>query len=203
MPRALACCLTSSLVLLALAPTPAQEQEFEGVATLTLVFTNNGEPLPDPLLGKFYVYEPGKPDHYLGWGHAARSIRVPAGLYDIVIRYANDKVVERRVLEEFELVGEVLLEEEAAFELPEASLTVDIISGGSPIPVYSGSFSVHRAGQRGKPLAAKRPGETVTIPPGTYDIEVVYRDPLGLKSTWLNGYHLEGDRYEAVKVHWK
>ena len=90
-------------------------------ATLTVLFTNNGEPLPDPAHGRVYVYEEGKRERYLAWADASRSIRIEEGVYDVVIRYANDTIVEERVLESFELSGQVTHEE--SFSIVPASVT--------------------------------------------------------------------------------
>jgi hypothetical protein len=190
MPRSIA----KMLVLLAvLAVTPAAIAQS---ASLTVTFTNNGEPLEDPTHAKFYVYEVEERDTYLGWGHGAKAVRVPEGTYDVVIKYRNGEIYEERVLEELELAGDV--EQEIGFNIPIARLTVQITSGGEPILVHTGRFSLYAASRRGKPLVSKRPGETVTIRPGSYDIEVVYRDHRGLQATWLEYYSLEGERFEAV-----
>lgn len=167
-------------------------------ASLSVLFTNHGEPLDDPLSGRFYIYEEGKREHYLTWGSAARSARVEEGVYDIVIRYVNDTIVEERVLESFELRGDVVHEQ--ALEVVPAHLTIEITAGGAPISVHSGSYDVHLAGSRGKPIAARRPGERLTLRPGRYDIEVRYRDPRGLQSTWLRNYLVVDEHLETVDI---
>ena len=171
---------------------------FAATATLTIVFTNNGEPLPDPSQGRFYVYEEEKRENYLAWSNAARPARVEEGTYDIVIHYVNDTIVEERVLESFELSGSVTHEEN--FSIVPAHLTIEITAGGAPIHVHSGSYDVHVAGRRDKPLASRRPGERLTLRAGRYDIEVLYRDPRGLQSTWLNDYLIVDDHLETVDI---
>ncbi len=167
-------------------------------ATLTVVFTNNGEPLPDPAQGRVYVYEEGKRERYLAWADASRSIRIEEGVYDVVIRYVNDTIVEERVLESFELSGEMTHEE--SFSIVPAYLTVEITAGGAPIHVHSGGYNVHVAGRRDKPLASRRPGERLTLRSGRYDIEALYRDPRGLQSTWINDYLVNDDHLETVDI---
>jgi hypothetical protein len=167
-------------------------------ATLTVIFSNNGEPLEDPLFGKFYLYEPGTRENYLSWGHAGRPARVPDGVYDLVITYHNDTIREQRVFEEVELEGDV--EQEAAFSIPVARLVLRVTSGGEPVPRGTGRYQVHRAGQRGKPLASRRPGAPLVLRAGTYDIEVSYRDAEGLQSRWLEGYYVEDLREETVEM---
>jgi hypothetical protein len=167
-------------------------------ATLTLHFTNNGEPLEDPLHGKFYLYEPEQRESYITWGHAARAASVPDGVYDLIIVYHNDTIREERVYEEIELEGD--MEQEVAFAIPVARLTVHVTSGGKPVELGTARFQIHRAGQRGKPLASRRPGATVTMRPGTYDIEVAYRDLEGLQARWLEGYYVEDVREETVEM---
>jgi hypothetical protein len=186
--RALSFAIASLLLVPVAAAAPT--------ATLTFQFTNRGEPLPDPENARFYVYEVEKRDDYLAWGHGAKPARVPEGVYDVVVRYTNDQVVEEREFDELELSGEVL--QEVDFDFETARLTVQIDSGGQPIPMHAGQYSLYRAGQRGEPLVSRRPGESVTTRPGSYDVEVTYRDHKGLQRQWLERYYLEGERFEQV-----
>ena len=166
--------------------------------SLTVYFTNRGEPLEDPLNGRFYVIDPEKGEHYIAWGNAERPVRVPKGIYTVVIRYVNGEIEYEEVYEEVDLTKS--LEHEVDFDIPVARLTLWITTGGFPIARHAGRYSLHRAGQRGKPLVSKRPGETVTIRPGLYDIEVVYRGPDGLESKWLENYNLESFKQESIDI---
>ena len=186
--------LWAVLVLASWATVPAAVV----TASLTVEFTNRGEPLPDPSQGRFYIYEEGKRERYLSWGTAVRAARVPEGTYDIVIRYVNDAIVEEQVLESYELKGDVTLER--AFEIWPAYLTIEITAGGTPIQVHSGGYDVHVAGTRGEPLASRRPGQRLTLPPGRYDIEVRHRDPRGLQSAWLTDYFVVAEHVETVDI---
>jgi hypothetical protein len=186
--------ILAALFLMWLPGAPASA----ATASLTVVFTNNGEPLPDPSQGRVYIYEEEKRERYLAWADAARSISIEAGTYDIVIRYTNDTIVEERVLESFELSGSVIHEE--SFSIVPAYLTIEITAGGAPIHVHSGSYNVHVAGRRDKPLASRRPGERLTLRTGRYDIEALYRDPRGLQSAWLNDYLIIDDHLETVDI---
>jgi hypothetical protein len=192
------------ILLLALTAAGAQEtldplelEDLEDVA-LTLAFTINGDLLADPLHAKFFIYEPGERDEYLDWGHGNRTAHVPGGIYDLVIRYKNDAAIKEIVRKEIELVGEMF--ETIDFNIQLASLSMQITSGGLPIQSYSGRFTLHPAGKRTTVLARKRPGETLIIRRGHYDIEVSYRDAQGLKSTWLENYYLEDVRDETVEL---
>jgi len=167
-------------------------------ASLTIFFTIEGDPLADPLHAKFYIYELGKRDEYLAWGHGAKPAHFPEGIYDVVIRYKNDHAVQEIVREEIELIGD--LEEEIDFTIPLAALTLDVTSGGQSIQTFTGRYALYRPGKHATPLARKRPGERLIIRRGTYDIEVSHRDAEGLKTTWLEDYFLEGVRYETVEL---
>jgi len=171
---------------------------YAGTATLTVVFTNNGEPLPDPAQGRAYVYEEEKRERYLAWADASRPVRIEEGTYDIVIRYINDTIVEERILESFELTGSMTHEEN--FSIVPAHLTVEITAGGTPVHVHSGGYNVYVAGRRDKPLASRRPGERLTLRSGRYDIEALYRDPRGLQSAWLNDYLVIDEHLETVDI---
>lgn len=171
---------------------PAAAQE----ASLTFRFTNFGESLPDPQLVKFYVYEAGKRENYVAWGHGAKTATFPEGTYDIVIRYENDQIVEELERNDMFLTG--WIEEDINFNISIARLTLDITSRGIPVRNFSGSYSIHRAGKRGEPLARKRPGDTLTIRPGVYDIEVAYRSAEALERRWLEGYTLSGEQYDRI-----
>ena len=170
------------------------------IVTLTVHFTNLGEPLEHPKHGRFYLYEAGdeRRERYLAWGHAERPARIEAGVYDLVLRYDNDGVTSEKVLTEFELSED--REHIATFEIPIAYLTLELSADGQPIPVHSASVEVHRAGTRGKPLRSGRPGRRLTLRPGSYDIEVRYRDLEGMKSTWLEAYSLSGEQLESVEI---
>ncbi len=166
--------------------------------SLTVHFTNRGQPLEDPLNGRFYVINPEQGDHYIAWGNAERPVRIPAGVYTVIIRYVNGEIEHEEVYEKVGLTKN--LEHEVDLDIPVARLTLWITTGGFPIARHAGRYSLHRAGQRGKPLVSKRPGETVTIRPGVYDIEVVYRGPDGLESKWLENYNLESFQQESIDI---
>ena len=166
--------------------------------TLTVYFTNRGEALEDPSNGRFYVIDPEQGDHYIAWGDAGRPVRVPAGVYTVIIKYVNGEIEYEEVFEKVELTKN--LEHEVDLDIPIARLTLWITTGGFPIARHAGRYSLHRAGERGEPLVSKRPGETVTIRPGLYDIEVVYRGPDGLESKWLENYNLESFQQESIDV---
>ena len=166
--------------------------------TLTLHFTNNGEPLEEPTHGKFYIFEPEKREAYVAWGHDGKAARFLEGVYDLVIKYSNGQIQDEIVIEGVTLDRNV--EEDIDFEIPVAHLTIDVISGGQPIVTHTGRYNLYPATKRGKPLVSKRPGERITIRPGYYDIEVQYRSPQGLRSSWVNNYSLEGEQFETVEV---
>jgi len=166
--------------------------------SLTISFTYRGEPLEDPLNGRFYVIDPERGEHYIAWGNAERPVRVPEGVYTVVIKYVNGEIEHEEIYEEVDLTEN--LEHEVDFDIPIARLTLWITTGGFPIPRHAGRYTLYHAGKRGKPVASKRPGETVTIRPGLYDIEVVYRGPDGLENKWLENYDLESFQQESIDV---
>jgi len=186
--------ILATLLLWLLSAVPAAA----ATASLSVVFTQNGQPLVDPAQGRFYIYEEEKRERYLAWGRANRPARVEEGTYDVVIRYTNDTIVEERVLDSFELTGKMV--RKANFSVSPAHLTIEITAGGTPIHVHTGSYEIHKSGQRGKPLASRRPGERVTLRTGRYDIEVMYRDPRGLQSTWLSDYLVVDEQFESVDI---
>jgi hypothetical protein len=186
--------LILALITAFLLPIPSMA----ATATLTLLFTNHGQPLRDPTLGKYYLYEPGQRENYITWGHSDKPARIEEGIYDLVVVYENDTIREERVVEELAILGE--MEREVAFDIPVARLTVNVTSGGKPLPRGTGRYSVHRAGQRGKPLAARRPGVPVVLRPGSYDVEVAYRDLEGLQSRWLERLYVENEVEETVEI---
>ena len=124
-------------------------------ASLTIRFTNLGEPLEQPIHAKFYLYELEQRDYYVAWGHAAKTAHFPEGTYDLIIKYKQGEIYEERERLEVELVGDVV--EEIDFDIPVARLTIDITSGGRPIRDFTGSFALYDSGQRDKPVTRKRP----------------------------------------------
>jgi hypothetical protein len=186
--------VAAALLCVCLAATSA----FAANATLTFHFTVRGTALQDPLQARFYVYPPDDDETYLAWGHAARSVTVPQGVYNVVIKYANGAVTRQQVLAKLDLRGDVV--RDVDFDVEIARLAITITSGGVAVPRFAGSFNLYRPGERGTPLLSLRPGETATAPPGRYDVEVLYRGPEGLESKWLEGYALEGERQEVVEV---
>ncbi len=162
-----------------------------------MLLTNNGAALDRADRAKFFIYEPGKRKNYLDWGNAARTARFPSGVYDVVIRFEYDTINEERVWKDVEIIGDYI--EFFAFHIPVAHLTVDVNSGGRPIDTFSGSFGVYAPGSD-KPLARRRPGETITVQRGTYDVVASYRDPEGLKSKRLSGYLVENHQRETVEL---
>lgn len=168
------------------------------LATIELEATRFGDPLIDPTICKFYVYEPEKREHYVAWGHGAKSVKVKPGLYDIVVRYRNDLVRSEQTFSEVKILADYVVK--ADFELAEAELQLDITRGGEPVPRFAAQYKIHEAGKRGKPLTARRPGTTVVLRPGRYDIEVTLRDGRGLKSTWLENYRVEDRHIEVIEM---
>ena len=167
-------------------------------ATLTFLFSNNGEPLEDPALGKYYIYEAGKRENYLAWGRSDQPARVPEGVYDIVMLYRNDAIRVERVREEVELAGEMELG--VAFRIRPARLTLQITSDGRPVSPGAARYRLFPAGRRERPVASRRPGQGVTVQAGTYDIEVAYRSLEGLQTRWLEGYGLEITERVSVEM---
>lgn len=181
-----------------IAQAPPGNGQARAFATVTLSFTNNGEPLNESEHGKFYIHAVGEPKNYIDWGHAGRSARVPVGVYDLILRYENGDIAETITRKKFVLTGDH--EEVIGFRVPIARLKVDITRAGTPIEPFTGTYSVYRSGQRGSPLARKRPGTEITIRPGTYDIEVIHRGGEGIKTQWVEGLHVEGITHETVDL---
>jgi hypothetical protein len=171
-------------------------------ATISINFTNNGEPLDDPQHGKFYVYdaEDEERESYLAWGHADKTVTLPEGVYSVVVRYVNDEIRRERVIEEIELRPDDEVELDMAFNIPVATLTLNVTSDGRPVVPGSARYSLYPAGRRDKPRASKRPGSSMTIEAGTYDIEVSHHSLQGLQTKWLENYRLEGVREETVEM---
>ncbi|HXV75532.1 MAG TPA: hypothetical protein VD788_04375 [Candidatus Polarisedimenticolaceae bacterium] len=170
-----------------------------GDVSLTYRFTNQGLPLDDPSKARFYVYADDNDEVYLAWGSGERpTVTVPEGSYHIVVKYVDDLIEFERVFEEVELADDVEIDFD--FDIPVAHLTMWITSGGFPIPRHAGRYSLYRRGEHDKPLVSRRPGESVTIAPGSYDVEIVYRGPDGLESQWLEDYALDGMRQETIDL---
>jgi hypothetical protein len=174
-------------------------------ATLTVEVLRHGQPLEAADQGRVYVRpldaQRGRdlpPSAYVAWGLGGTPIRVPDGTYDVVVKYVNDRVEHVEVIEKLALSGDV--RRKVDFDAPIARLTLNVAHDGEPVPRFEGAYRLYRAGQRGRPIAAKRPGDTLTILPGTYDVEVVWRGPHGLERRWINGYALREDRVETVDV---
>ena len=183
-----------ALIVGVLLPIPVLAQN----ASLTIHITNNGELLPDPRHGKFYLYEPGKRESYLTWGRAEATVTVPEEKYDLVVVYRNDTIREERLFEEVDLQGEMELD--VGFRIQVAQVNLHLTSGGEPVPRGTASYNVHQAGRRGKPLASRRPGQPVTLREGSYDIEITYRALEGLQRHWLESFYVTGLREETMEV---
>jgi len=169
-------------------------------ASLTVRFTNNGEPLEDPKHGKFYVYDAEDEERrsYLAWGHDGSAVNLEEGIYAVVLLYANDQVRKERVLEEVELAGDQELD--IAFKIPIAQLTVHVTTGGQAVAPGSARYRLFAAGRREKPLASKRPGKSMIIRAGQYDIEVSHQSLQGMQTKWLENYRLDGVHEERVEM---
>ena len=165
--------------------------------TLQMQLTHNRETPERPEIVRFYLFDPEGPEHYIAWGNAERSsVRVPDGTYDVEVRFEYGFVVRTRKLEG--LVIEGTIERSINFDVPISRLTVDVSAAGRSIRAHSGRIAVYRQGDRGKPIGMERPGKTMFLRPGTYDLEVSYFSDEGLKSTWLVDYPIDGDQYESV-----
>lgn len=171
-------------------------------ATLTVNVTHRGLPLEIASHGRVYVRTPemkGAPkDAPVAWGVAGAPIRVADGTYDVVVKYVNDRVEHVEAIEGLALRGDV--QRSVDFDAPIARLTLHVTHEGQPVARFEGSYRLYRAGQRGTPVAAKRPGDTLTILPGTYDIEIAWRGPHGLARRWLSAYPLRDEHVETVEM---
>ena len=174
-------------------------------ATLTVDVLRRGQPLDAASQGRVYVRpvetQRGRDlpaNAYIAWGTAGSPIRVPDGTYDVVVKYVNDRVEHVEAIEKLAVSGDV--RRSVDFDAPIARLTLNVQHAGEPVPRFEGAYRLYRAGQRGRPVAAKRPGDTLTILPGTYDLEIVWRGPHGLERRWLNGYALREDQVETVDM---
>ena len=174
-------------------------------ATLTVEVLRRGLPLDAAEQGRVYIRpveaQRGRDlpaSTYVAWGVAGAPIRVPDGTYDVIVKYVNDQVEHVEALEKLTLSGDV--RRKVDFDAPIAHLTVNVQNGGEPVARFEGAYRLYRAGQRGRPVAAKRPGDTLTILPGTYDLEVVWRGPHGLERRWVTGYALREDQVETVDM---
>jgi len=188
----------SVLVILALAAGTS-------AATLTVDVSRRGLPLEEAAQGRVYLRPLDAQrardlpqNAYVAWGVAGAPIDVPDGSYDVVVKYVNDRVEHVELIEKLSLRGDV--RRSVDFDAPIARLTLHVSHGGEPVPRFEGAYRLYRAGRRGKPVAAKRPGETLTILPGIYDVEVVWRGPHGLERRWLAGYPLRDEHVETVDM---
>ena len=81
----------------------AQEAAPEGPpSSLTLRFLNEGQPLEQDDLARFYIYPEDERDKYVAWGHGAKTAHFPGGTYDLVIRFedgAARRTIERKGVE--------------------------------------------------------------------------------------------------------
>lgn len=165
---------------------------------LRMTLTNLGAPLDVPDRVKFYVYPQGERDKYVDWGHAERAARVPDDVYDVVVRFEAGFVVRTKTFEKLKIEG--VVEREVDFDVPLARLTLELTLGGRPLPKNTARVAVYRPGERGQPIGRSRPGETMILRPGTYDLELAWMTRDGLQTSWLTDFPIDGAMTERVSV---
>jgi hypothetical protein len=159
------------------------------VAKLTLHVTTGGQPVA-PGSGRYRIYPAGRREKPLASKRPGKRLTIRAGQYDIEVSHQSLQGMQTKWLENYRLDG--IHEETVEMGRTMAGLRLTILNEGEALDPSAARWLVFRAGEREKPLAENRSGESVTLKPGSYDIAIFYQEGGRQGRRWLNGIDLYG-----------
>jgi len=167
------------------------------VARLNVQVTAGGEPV-EPHVARYDVYPSGRRGRPVCSGRPGTASILPPGLYDIVAT-----VIDSRGQQTFEADGvdvQGVRDEVIEIGEPPARLALTMLRDGSPLSSTQGRWRVYRAGTRSRYLVERGSGETADLEPGTYDIDLFYREGLHTTERWLERVHVAGVVTREIEV---
>src|SRR5579863_999134 len=161
------------------------------------IITNNG----DDVGGKGYVeYHPA--GHHDGsaitWANSGGSVRMPAGNYDVYVRFTDGTAKKELWFDNQPFSGKV--EKTVEVNVAMTEVTYVITNGGDDVR-GRGFIEYHRPGNHDGPaITSANSGGSVRMPVGNYDVYVRFEDGTAKKEMWFDNQPFTGKVEKTVEV---
>lgn len=167
------------------------------LAEVRIVVTNGGADVRDKAQVGFFP--PGRHDvGNASWSKAGETVRLPAGTYDIQVRFADGSATKEFWLNGQTVAGTFEKTLDAGVAVAEVRYT---ILDGKTETGNRGEAQFYPHGRHdGPPVDSTRSGVAVRLPAGAYDVHFLYVDGETKREKWLENQQLSGQVVQTVNV---
>ncbi len=159
------------------------------MAEVRYVLTNDGVDVRDN--GEVHFVPVGHRDEAsIEWGRSGSRIRLPAGQYDVHVTFTAGTIRKDFWLDNQTLAGTV--EKLVEIGLALARVRYVISNGGSDVGDKGQVHYFPRGRHEGPRITWAASGGTASLPEGTYNVLLTYRNGLIAKSVWLDNQSFTG-----------
>ncbi|MBI1219398.1 MAG: VWA domain-containing protein [Rhodobacteraceae bacterium] len=167
------------------------------LAQVTWHITNGGTDTQDK--GQVHYFPAGHHDgEVVSWAASGNPVTIPAGSYDVQVTFDDGDAHKAFWIDGQSLAGTV--ENSAEVNLPLAQVTWHITNGGTDTQ-DKGQVHYFPAGHHdGDVVTWAASGNPVTIPAGSYDVQVSFDDGDAHKAFWIDGQSFNGTVEKTVEI---
>ena len=167
------------------------------LAQVRTTVTNGGTAVKDK--AQVVYYPAGKRDgNGITWSSAGETVRIPAGAYDIRVRFADGAANKDVWLTNQSLAGTV--EKTVEVGVAVAEVRYAIVNGGTDTG-NKGEVRFYPGGHHEGPVIdSARSGVAVRLPEGAYDVRIVFADGENTRDMWLDNQRFVGTVKKTVEV---
>jgi hypothetical protein len=158
------------------------------VASLRVTILNNGKDSGDR---KFEVRPRGQHDaDVIVSGGSGDTVRLPAGTYSVDVRLTDGAVNKMVWLDGLSVSGAV--QKTVEMGAPGADVTWHILNHGQDLGPDA-FYEFRPQGSHNADVIVSAPsGQSIRVPPGTYNVDITYRTGLFAKTIWLDNQTIAG-----------
>jgi|SRR5579883_403777 len=170
---------------------------------VTFKITNGGVDTKGTPADTQFVLRPaghheGRP---IAWGGSNDHVSVPAGSYDVQIKFFDGSASKEIWLDNQTFAGTFAKTVEIG--LPIADVTYTITNGGVDTKGTraNAQFVLHAAGHHdGRAIAFGNSGDHVRVAAGAYDVQIKFSDGSASKEIWLDNQNFAGTVAKTVEI---
>ena len=181
-------------IVLALAARPTLGADGEET-TVKVTITNGGNDVKG--YGTFSLHPAGQRGKQVAASSSGATVTVPAGDYEIRVRYTEGAASKDTWLPKESFNGSV--EKSVEIDMPLARANFHVTNNGEEAGPAA-TYTLYSPGDRKKELGYAASGESATIPAGVYDVLLRFSDGVGQKSVWMLKQKLDGTVEQSMDV---
>jgi DUF971 family protein len=167
------------------------------VAQVRTVVTNGGTEVKDK--AQVVYYPPGKRDgNGITWSNSGETVKVPEGVYDIRIRFADGAAKKEMWLTNQTLSNTV--EKTVELGRPIADVRYVVTNGGKDTGDKGEAHFYPHGHHDGSPIDWTRSGQTTRLPEGAYDVHITFADGEAKRDIWIDNQTFSGKLEKTVEV---